>query len=124
MDTGIKRDAYCHLLDQYGPVLSGRCKDVMELYYEEDLSLSEIAENCGITRQGVHDAIRRGETDLLLWEEKLHFAEKCGRVLELAEALKRQSDDPEIRRLADAIAAAIIRETEEEDDGDVLQPRG
>lgn len=124
MDTGTRRDAFCHLLDLYGPALSGRCKDVMELYYEEDLSLSEIAENCGITRQGVHDAIRRGETDLLLWERKLHFANMCNRILELTDALKARSGDPEIRRLADDISAAVTRETEESDNGNVFQSRG
>jgi len=120
MDAGIKRDTYCHLLDQYGPVLSGRCQDVLELYYEADLSLSEIAENCGITRQGVHDAIRRGEADLVQWEQKLHFAAKCEQILKLAEEMKKRFDDPEIRRLSDEIAGVITRETEENVDGDVL----
>ena len=109
MDSEKKRERYCLLLDHYGPVLSGRCKDVLELYYEEDLSLSEIAENCGITRQGVHDAIRRGEADLLLWEKKLHFAEKSGAILDLASALKAHASEPdEVRRLSDAISDAVL----------------
>lgn len=112
-DAAQKRELYCELLDHYGPALSGRCKDVLELYYEEDLSLSEIAENCGITRQGVLDAIRRGEGDLLLLEEKLRFAEKSRAVLGLAGELKSSSSDPEkVGRLADAIAETILGETE------------
>ena len=50
-----------YLLDFYGDVLTEKQRDVMEQYYNDDLSLSEIADNFGITRQGVRDAIKRGE---------------------------------------------------------------
>ena len=49
-----------YLLDFYGDVLTEKQRDVMEQYYNDDLSLSEIADNFGITRQGVRDAIKRG----------------------------------------------------------------
>ena len=48
-----------YLLDFYGDVLTDKQRDVMEQYYNDDLSLAEIAENFGITRQGVRDAIKR-----------------------------------------------------------------
>ena len=48
----------------------------MQLYYYEDLSLSEIAENENITRQGVHDAIKHAEQYLTEFEEKVGFVEK------------------------------------------------
>ncbi|MEG0229659.1 MAG: putative DNA-binding protein, partial [Oscillospiraceae bacterium] len=64
------------LLDFYGQLLTEKQKQVMEFYYNDDLSLSEIAENEGITRQGVHDAIKRGESILKETEEKLKLAEK------------------------------------------------
>lgn len=47
------------LCDFYGDMLTDKQRDVMELYYNDDLSLSEIAENAGITRQGVRDSIKR-----------------------------------------------------------------
>lgn len=59
-----------YLLDFYGEVLTEKQRDVMYQYYNEDLSLAEIAENFGITRQGVRDAIKRGEATLITLEEK------------------------------------------------------
>lgn len=64
------------LLDYYGELLTEKQRDFISLYYEEDLSLSEIAENEGITRQGVRDSIKRAETLLLEMEEKLGFAKR------------------------------------------------
>lgn len=64
------------LLDFYGDVLTEKQRDVMEQYYNDDLSLSEIADNFGITRQGVRDAIKRGEGILLELEEKVGFARR------------------------------------------------
>ena len=61
------------LLDYYGELLTDKQRELLECYYNEDLSLSEIAANEGITRQGVHDAIRRGEAALADMEQKLHF---------------------------------------------------
>ena len=49
------------LLDFYGPVLTDKQRVILTEYYDEDLSLAEIAENLGITRQGVRDAIKHGE---------------------------------------------------------------
>ena len=53
------------LFDFYGDMLTEKQRDVVELYYNDDLSLSEIAENEGITRQGVRDSIKRAEAQLL-----------------------------------------------------------
>ncbi len=65
-----------YLLDFYGDVLTDKQRDVMEQYYNDDFSLSEIAENFGISRQGVRDAIKRGETTMLELEEKIGFAKR------------------------------------------------
>ena len=64
------------LFDLYGELLSPRQYDAFDLYYNEDLSLSELAENLGVTRQGVLDNIRTAEKKLLNFEEKLGFAKK------------------------------------------------
>ena len=59
-----KNLAYSVLLDFYGPVLTEKQRVILTEYYDEDLSLAEIAENLGITRQGVRDAIKHGEAAL------------------------------------------------------------
>ncbi len=62
------------LLDLYGELLTERQRDIMEMYFHDDLSLSEIAEQNGISRQGVHDAVRRGAEALEEYEQKLGLA--------------------------------------------------
>ena len=53
-----------YLLDFYGDILPERRRDIMDLYYNDDLSLSEIAEQMGITRQAVRDSIKKTEQEL------------------------------------------------------------
>ena len=69
-----------YLLDFYGDVLTEKQRDVMEQYYNDDLSLAEIADNFGITRQGVRDSIKRGESIILELESKIGFAARYGAV--------------------------------------------
>ena len=64
------------LLDFYGDMLTERQRDFLEYYYLDDLSLAEIAENEGITRQGVRDAIKRAEGQLYDMEERLGLAKR------------------------------------------------
>ena len=64
------------LYDFYGQLLSRRQKEVMELYHEENLTLSEIASEFDISRQGVHDALKNAEKSLKGYEEKLGLVEK------------------------------------------------
>ena len=68
----MKNQAYrmALLYDFYGDVLTDRQKEFYDLYYNEDLSLSEIAENYGISRQGVRDVIVRAEASLTELEDK------------------------------------------------------
>ena len=61
----------CDLLEFYGPLLTKKQSKLLELYYFEDLSLSEIAENEGGSRQGAMDVIKRAEKELLKMEETL-----------------------------------------------------
>jgi len=100
------------LLDFYGDILSERRRELTSLYYNDDLSLSEIAEICGISRQGVRDAIKKSEAELLDLEEKLGL---CGRYEELRAQLSRISaelntlkiDNEESSRKVKEIAAEI-----------------
>ena len=71
------------LLDHYGAMLTDKQREVIDLYYNDDLSLAEIAEQEGITRQGVRDNIKRGEAQLLEMEEKLHAARRFERLAAL-----------------------------------------
>ena len=64
------------LLDFYGEMLTKKQHDFLVYYYEDDLSLSEIAENEGITRQGVRDSIKRAEAQLFDMEEHLGLAKR------------------------------------------------
>ena len=64
------------LLDYYGRVLTEKQRAILTEYYDQDLSLAEIAENYGITRQGVRDAIKHGEAALTELEKNLGYAEK------------------------------------------------
>ena len=64
------------LLDFYGDMLTEKQRSFLDYYYNDDLSLSEIAENEGITRQGVRDAIKRAETQLFDMESKLGIAKR------------------------------------------------
>ncbi len=64
------------LMDFYGEMLTDKQKEVVSLYYNEDLSLAEIAQIAQITRQGVRDSIKRGEATLLDMEERLGLAKK------------------------------------------------
>lgn len=65
-----------YLLDIYGSLLSERKKELLDYYYGEDYSLSEISELTGISRQGVRDSIKKSEAELLDIEDKLRLFEK------------------------------------------------
>ena len=65
-----------YLLDFYGDVLTERRRDALDFYYNDDMSLSEIAEEMGISRQGVRDLIKKAEEELNFYEEKLGLAQK------------------------------------------------
>lgn len=61
------------LFDLYGELLSSRQKEIIIAYYEENLSLSEIAENESISRNAVYDALKKAEEALIAYENKLHL---------------------------------------------------
>lgn len=71
-----KNLAFSVLLDYYGPVLTDKQRAILTEYYDQDLSLAEIAENYGISRQGVRDAIKHGEAALTQMEERLGYAKR------------------------------------------------
>ncbi len=87
------------LLAFYQEVLDEHPRRIMKSYYEDDLSLAEIAEGVGISRQGVRHIIKRAEDRLLFLEEKLHLAERFSRldkikseISDIAAELKARTD--------------------------------
>ena len=98
----MKNQAYrmALLYDFYGDMLTDRQKEFYDLYYNEDLSLAEIAENYGITRQGVRDVIVRAEAVLTELEDKtgivkrfLRMKEQFARMEEAVAAIARRNED-------------------------------
>ena len=86
-----------YLLDFYGEVLTEKQREMLRQYYNDDLSLSEIGENFGITRQGARDAIKHGETTLKELEAKVGFAARYRRVQEKLEELEQMVIDARFR---------------------------
>ncbi len=104
------------LFDFYGEMLTEKQRDVIEQYYNQDLSLSEIAENAGISRQGVRDSVKRAELQLFEMEERLGLAARLrdmnaalSAIAAAADAISeendRQNGSPLIRENATRIAA-------------------
>lgn len=73
-----------YLLDFYGNLFSQKQREILEMYYQEDMSLSEIASVADMTRQGVYDNIKRGEKEILSLESKLKLMD---RFLEISKVL-------------------------------------
>ena len=79
------------LYDFYGDLLTEKQQEVIELYYNEDLSLAEIAAHSGITRQGVRDSIKRAENQLLDLEERLGLAQRFREIKATLEAITKNA---------------------------------
>lgn len=79
------------LLDIYAPILSEKQARILDGYYNNDLSLSEIAENEGITRQGVCDIIKRCEIQLNDYEGKLKLCDTISKLKISADDVKQDS---------------------------------
>ena len=102
----------CVLFDFYGELLTQPVADSVDMYYNEDLSLSEIAENIGISRQGVRDDLKRGVELLFHYEEKLRLYEryktntdildKCRTLLKESGAALNEKEN--IRTLLDSLS--------------------
>ena len=101
------------LFDFYGELLTERQKEIYGQYIQEDLSLGEIAKDAGISRQGVHDLIKRCNQTLKGYEDKLHLVEKFMTIREKVQKIDELLDEYEpdkalmivenIRRISDEI---------------------
>ncbi|MBR2342966.1 MAG: DNA-binding protein [Clostridia bacterium] len=103
-----------YLLDFYGDVLDEHTRAVMKAYYDDDLSLAEVAEGVGISRQGVRHVIKRGEEQLIFLEERLglaafgdRLAKAAQRLSEIREKIASGECDPAVVSSLDEIVEAI-----------------
>ena len=103
------------LFDYYSALLTERQRDIFEMYVNKNLSLSEIAENLGISRQGVRDGLVKAEKALVEYEEKLGIHgknQKLSVILDDLKSLVAEADIPdnkkeEIKNLTDLIDELI-----------------
>lgn len=100
------------LLDFYGELLKPGVRQTIDLYYNDDLSLAEVAQQCGITRQGVRDSVKRGESLLFDFEKKLGLMRRfrelengLDRIAALARDIAENSSDKKSAAAAAEIAA-------------------
>lgn len=101
------------LLDFYGKLLTDKQFNVMTTYFYEDASLSEIAEDMGVSRQAVHDIIGRGEALLFEYEDKLGLLKQFQFMKESLEGINKRlrkcSSEEEKQNICDEIDKLIIR---------------
>ncbi|MCR4868667.1 hypothetical protein SAMN02910400_01963 [Lachnospiraceae bacterium C10] len=104
MDEKVRRGL---LYDFYGDLLKAHQQEIYKEYAYEDLSLSEIAEEVGMSRQGVSDQIRRCSKTLEGYENALHLLEKFQRIRQAAEEIQQTKDLDEAHALAKQILAEL-----------------
>ena len=116
VDMSEKDFFYSILYDYYGNLLRYNQANIIEMYYNLDYSLSEIAEEMNISRQGVHDALKRAEKNLIAYEQKIKLHDKYMKYSRAAEniiKLSSEIDDEKYKDLIEKIrleAAKIINE--------------
>ena len=97
------------LFDFYGELLTGKQREYYDLHYNEDLSLHEIAEHSGVSRQAVWDIIRRAEATMTELEAKTGFVGRAARRRETAEAIAAEAgklpDSAEKRWILELLSA-------------------
>lgn len=113
METKLEQ---AYLYDFYGELLNGRQRKIYEDFFFNDLSLGEIASEEGISRQGVHDMIRRCSKTLEEYEDKLHLVEKFLFVKDKVAGIQKlaaaysETDQEIIRREIVRISNEILEE--------------
>ena len=91
------------LYDFYGALLNEHQRDIYEAYIYDNLSVSEIASDQGISRQGVHDLIRRCDKTLEDYENKLHLVDKFLAIKEDISLIEKKAESEDIKKLAGKI---------------------
>ena len=102
MEKHVEISMLCQI---YGKLLTEKQYELINDYYNNDLSLSEIAENNNITRQAVRDIIKKGENKLFEYEEKLLFMK---RMLNQEKQIQETSSDKKIEKILNNIRKELI----------------
>ena len=112
MDRKVEISVLCQI---YGKLLTEKQLNIMDNYYNLDLSLSEIAENEGITRQAVRDIIKKGENKLFEFEEKLLIMKKMLKqekqiqeIISELNKIKDNSSDKKIEKILNNVRKELI----------------
>ena len=103
------------LYDFYGELLTDHQRQIYEAAVYNDMSLSEIADEHGISKQGVHDLLRRCTNSLETYESKLHMIERTDRIREQLGTLTEaaNSKDIDLESLKNKINSVVLAITEE-----------
>ena len=100
-----------YLLDFYGNLLSEKKRIALDRYYNDDLSLAEIAEELAISRQGVRELIKHAEEELFFYEDNLHLEEKFRKTKQEAERLlsllTQEGVSDEIKEAAETLVKTV-----------------
>ena len=111
MEKNVKVSMLCQI---YGKLLTEKQYEVLNDYYNNDLSLSEIAENNNITRQAVRDVIKKGENKLFELEEKLSVMDrmlkqdkKIQQILEELCKIQNSSSDKKIEKILNNVTKEL-----------------
>jgi hypothetical protein len=99
----MKDIKFAILLDYYGVLLTEKQYMAVDLYYNEDYSLLEIGEQLNITRQGVHENIKKGSDNLIYFEEKLKLYSKSQENEKIIEKISDLTDNQEIKQLLETL---------------------
>ena len=111
IDIHVKDMRFPLLLDAYGALLTERKRELLDYYYNEDYSLSEIAELTGLSRQGVRDGIRKAEEELRTLEDTLSMVRLTETVAEIADSLSALAERAGEGEIGDGIRDAVVRLT-------------
>ena len=97
------------LYDFYGELLTKKQQEIYESVVLEDYSLSEVAEDMGISRQGVHDMIKRCNKALEEYEDKLHLVEKFINIRQQVQQIRKLADTYQVEEI-EKISIEILEE--------------
>ena len=111
IEIHVKDMRFPLLLDAYGAVLTERKRELLDYYYNEDYSLSEIAELTGLSRQGARDGIRKAEEELRSLEDSLSLVRITETVSEIADSLSVLAAEAGEGRISDGIRDAVRKLT-------------
>lgn len=100
------------LYDFYNTLLTDKQRDVIDLYYNDDLTMIEIADNLGISKQAVSNLVKSANNNLQKYEQDLHLAEMFYKVQSIKERLRKLANDGTLSKETIEEIKSIINEFE------------